>query len=381
MTELKNAPSHPRPDVFSMFQLRAGETHHVFEPDRKIIRQFFDRNDPTLFSKAGLYKAVEGRITRPEARYFILPDSNTRTSEEVTEIASSLAKTLDRNKAVYLKQSTGSGGHGLMKIIQEGKKLELKIPHADYIRDIERGLDKMRNKNSDDFIISYPGEGYITIPTDWPGIKQPTDDILRALVMYGLPSGEYIQEAPIQVPKYNGKTWEIRNIILCPDRTPILVAQYAKVGKGEDFSNILLGGMPEVPKKVIEGVHDSNLIGKNGDTDAVLSYLKENDTMSIQASELLISYMRSLAMKYLDPSLVEIFYPKEFSVDITGEVDENGKLRPVLGELQYPLRPEVSYIHELEKIDPEGLERIREAQKRIATQDDALIQELISEKK
>lgn len=376
MTELKDHAIHQKPDVFSVFDIKKGVPRHVAEPDRYIIRDYFDKLDPTLFSKAGLYRAVEGHLTRPETHYFTLPPSDNRTPEMVEELKNILSSTLDKHKAVYLKNATGSAGHGLIKIIQDKTKLELKIPHGDDIRDIGRGFEHMTYKNSDDYIIFYPGEGYITIPMKRPGIIQSADEILQALVQHGLPAGEYIAEAPINVPKYDGKTWEIRNVIVCPDKKPILAASYAKIGKGEDFSNIMLGGKPEDPKKVIQRIYDS--IGKGGNTDRVLTYLEKNNTMSIQASELLISYMKSLAEIHLDEGLAKMFYPREFSVDITGELNELGELQPILGEIQYPLRPQVSYIPELEQTDPEGLTRILEAQKHIAYQDDALMQQLVS---
>lgn len=337
----------------------------VLGVDRFLIDHHFDKRDPRLFSKAGLYKAVEGAIARPESYIFELPDSKDRTDNMVETTVASLSDILKKHKAAYLKSGVGSAGHGMVKLVQSEKTLTLIIPRGGIFNDIARKGNEYQQLNPKDIIIFYPNPTSITIPMERPGMHQPLNEILIYLTKHMLPNGEYIVEAPINIPLYEGRTWEIRNIIQCPGRVPRITARFAKVGEGKDFSNIMLGGKAELPEKVIEEILRQNQGGDKNIEELAKEYLEENNTAALRTAEALNAYMRNLARQEFDPRDAELFYAREFSVDITGEFDDEQNLKPVLGEVQYPLRPEVSYVPTLEEINPKELTIVEATKKKI----------------
>lgn len=347
----------------------------VADIDRFVISRHFDKKDPRLFSKAGLYRAVEASVVRPDSRYFELPDPESRTDEVTRTTTTGLSNMLDRHKTLYLKNATGSAGWGMVKMIVGEKTLTLKIPRKEDVDNILRRANARTRMSTDEVIILYGSADAITAPLNWPGINQSLEEVLTYLVKYGFDAGEYIAEAPIKIPQYKGRTWEIRNIVQCPVGVPKIIARFAKVGAGEDFSNIMLGGEAEIPEEVVKKI----LKGRGGSTDvegSVREYMESNKRVAMQTAEALNDYMRNLARQDFNPADAEMFYAREFSADITGEFDDRGELRPILGEVQYPMRPEVSYIPELEKVDPEGLKRIKETQREIREFDRLALEKL-----
>jgi len=352
--------------------------------DRFLITELFDPLDRRLFSKGGLYRAIQGSVPRPEYLEAEIPASEWRLQHTVLSVVESLRQMLDRHRGVYIKNtsSTVGGGHGLIKMVVDGDNVRLHVPRSATRDYIEHSLDRLFSEGSEDFIRfsshSYQEPDIIDIPIMKTRTNQPLERIFYTLVKHALEAGEYAIEVPIKIPLYHGRTWEMRNIIQCPNGMPQISARYVKVGAGKDFSNITLGGEPEDPKVVIAGVYQIHAkVDLKTAQNLVEEYMIANDGVALAAANALNGYMRELASRFLSCVDPRIFYAREFSIDITGEFDGTQRLRPVVGELQYPLGF-MSYIPELSKTDSRGLNFIYETQRIMHEQDVTLIRQAIT---
>ncbi len=344
--------------------------------DRFLLFRYFDKYHPKIFSKGGLYRAIKGSVPRPEYVDFEVPNTQADITPE------KLKQTLERHKAAYLKDisSTAGGGYGVIKISLLEDEVRLVIPHRTTRIILERRLGRLFQDESDDFIHfiipSSSNSDRISLPIMKKMRDQPLGKILSTLLKHGIQPGEYIIEAPINIPLYNDRTWEIRNIVQCPSGVPQITAKYTKVGAGADFSNILLGGEAEDPLKVITNLYQTHTkVNQAAAEQLAQEYLKANDKVTLTAATALSEYMRKIAAEHLQDLDPHQFYAREFAVDITAEFNQEGILSPIVGELQYPLGCYASYTAELMETDPQKLDLIREINRRMEEEDRKLIEQ------
>lgn len=339
--------------------------------DRFLVSRYFDKLDKRLFSKTGIYRVLDGVVPRPDYKLINLSDRGTRTKDEVAAVTNIVDEMEKKYGAVYIKHEQGHSGHRIMRLSSTDKTITLKVPQHSSRRAIGEGLFRLSSQNVSP-IIFYENSGEdqdeISIPLERVGLQQPRQEVLEALVEYGLEAGEYAVERPIKIPPFNGKTWEIRTIIQCPGGIPQITTHWAKVGKRKEFSNYGLGGDAETPPTVISGLlHDDNL---------VKDYLGRSDDVAQSAAKALNDYMQKLAEAHIDGLDPKKFYAREFAVDISGELDESGTLQPMVGEIQYPMNPIVSFIPQLEKVDPDGLEKRNQISDQMIREDNELVRSL-----
>lgn len=352
--------------------------------DRVLIHEFFDSLHPKLFSKGGLYRAIRGYVPRPEYYDAELPAHEHRSETLVSPMTESLRQMLGRHGALYLKNTTSTvgGGHGLVKMTADAEKVQLRIPRSGTRDYIKHALDRLFWDKPEDFIrfstYSHQEPDIVDIPIMKTRANQPLEKILYALLKHAFEPGEYVIEAPTQIPLYNGRTWEVRNIVQCPNGKPQISARYAKVGSGKDFSNIALGGEPENPETVIAGVYQTHTqTAPRTAQKLAKEYLRVNDGIVLDAANALNRYMFELAARHVDGIDSRIFYAREFSVDITGEFNGTQKLRPVVNELQYPMG-HMTYIPELSITNPRNLDIIYEIKRVMKEQDAVLLNQVLT---
>ncbi len=344
--------------------------------DRFLLFRYFDKYHPKIFSKGGLYRAIEHHVPRPDYIDFEVPD----IQADIT--AEKLQQTLEEHKVAYLKDvsSTVGGGSGVIKIILLEDEVKLVIPHRTTRDILERRLGRLFQDESDDFI-HFIGHGFshsdrVSLPIMKTMRDQPLQKILSTLLKHALQPGEYVIEAPINIPLYNNRTWEIRNIVQCPSGVPQITARYTKVGAGQDFSNILLGGEAEDPLTVITHIYQTHRdVNQATAQQLAQEYLSANDKVTLEAATALSAYMRTIAREHLQDIEPQQFYAREFSVDITAEFNTEGIISPIVGELQYPLGCYASYTPELMKTDPQKLDLIREINESMEDEDRKLIEQ------
>ena len=346
--------------------------------DRFLLFRYFDKFHPRLFSKGGIYRAIQDHIPRPDYHEFEVPnDQPTTTTEKLRE-------TLEQHKVAYLKDvsSTVGGGTGIIKIFLLEDEVKLVIPSTATREILERRLDRLFQDDSDNFIHfirhSFSEADKVSLPIMKKRADQPLEKVLYVLLNHSLQPGEYIIEAPIDIPLYNERTWEIRNVVQSPNGMPQITARYTKVGGNKDFSNILLGGEPEDPLIVTPDLY-KNHQQKEHDVAQQLGqeYLKANDKVTLAAATALSDYMRRIAAEHLQDLDPQEFYARKFSVDITAQFNSEGVLTPIVGELQYPLGSYVSYTPELMRTDPKRLELIYEIDEIMKEKDRTVIGKLL----
>src|SRR3989338_8402302 len=322
--------------------------------DKFLIANCFDVVQRGLFSKGGIYRAIDGHVRRPDSLYFEVPVA------EAHDVADYIGRTLQQHGSAYLKDVTTSvgGGCGVIKIYADDDHVHLVIPHSTTREGVERNLGSLHG--TEDFLHFFTSHHLskdprdVRIPILRTRADQPAGRIFDVMIRRVLNTGEYAVEAPIQIPLYNGRTWEVRNLVQCPGGVPSVTAHYAKVGAGTDFSNLFLGGEPHDSLEVLCEIHRHT--GKS--ESAALEYLYENKRTAHAAADAFVSYCRKLVLTHLEGVEAEQFYPREFSVDVTGELSD-GTLRPVVVELQYPFGFN-SYRNSLLEVDPAALERFDE---------------------
>ncbi len=361
--------------------LRNRNSEEVGSLDRFLIAELFDTLDKRLFSKGGLYRAIQGTVPRPQYYDVELPPHEQRLEDIVAPTVKKLRQMLDSHGEVYLKNvtSTVGGGHGLIKMTVDDEKVRLRIPRSGTRDGVEGALNRLFSEGSEDFVQfsqhTYPEPDIVDIPIMHRRANQPLGKILYVLIKHGFEPGEYVIEAPIQIPSYNERTWEVRNIVQCPNGVPQISARYAKVGTGKDFSNITLGGEAESPEMVVAGVYQTHTKTDLRTAKKLAEeYIKSNDSVALISANALNKYMLELASRFLNGVNPRVFYAREFSVDITGQFDSTQRLRPIVGELQYPLGF-MSYIPGLSKTDPEGLNAIYEVGRIMREQDVVLLRQ------
>ena len=322
--------------------------------DRFLITNYFDAMQKGLFSKGGIYAAIDGHVRRPDSLYFEVPETKAH------DVAGYIGRTLQQHGSAYLKDvtTTVGGGCGVIKIYADDDHVHLVIPHSATRERIERNLGSLHG--TEDFLYFFASHHLsenprnVRIPILRTRADQPAGRIFDVMARRVLNPGEYAVEAPIKIPLYNGKTWEVRNLVQCPGGIPSVTAHYTKVGAGADFSNLLLGGEAHDSLEVLREIHKH----AEKPESTALEYLHENKRTALAAADAFVSYCRKLALAHLEGTEAEQFYPREFSVDVTGEFFD-GTLRPVVGELQYPLGFN-SFRDSLLEVDPVALGRFDE---------------------
>ena len=341
--------------------------------DHLIMRSFFTNGE---LEKTAIYRALGDKVKRPDCK--IVKIAQDQADDEISAIVQTIDQMQREYGTVYIKHEEGHSGFGLMKFTSTDKTLTFKFPQSSSMREV--GLKLMRLIDSKDGIIFYENSGQnrdeIEIPLERVGFQQSRAEALTALVKHGFREGEYAIEKAIKIPLIEGKTWEIRAIMQCPKGIPEITTHWGKVGRDKDFSNFGLGGEAQTPESIVTSVFSAHSNDSASVADKVQDYLKRSDEVALTAASVLVEYMQDLSEARIEGFDPKKFYPREFAVDITGEFDENGILQPVLGEIQYPMNPWYSYIPQLEKVDPEGLKKIRETAESITKEDVGLLTSL-----
>ncbi|MBI4210787.1 MAG: hypothetical protein HY544_04750 [Candidatus Diapherotrites archaeon] len=334
---------------------------------------------------------------------------------------------LTKHGSFYLKgESTVGVGADLIRFDMYGTGLKMTIPAENFRMEIKRKMDELSKTN--EALWFHAGHGSDEREIIIPGkvIKlgeQPVEKTIETLFSRVVPRGRYLIEQTMHIPPYNGKAWEIRHIIQCPNGIPQVTAKYAKVGKDIKFANIFLGGHPEKPESVVEAVmkkshHEAlsraphtiatifaQIFGKplppepptamdydpifklseSGAKNRTTDFLKQSERIAIRSTEVLTGIMRGAIgrsraqMTGAGGFHSGYIYPRILAVDITGTNDIIGRMIPAVVEIQYPIGYN-SYVPELEQIDQKALARIKTVNREMALRDKRVIHMFLNPK-
>ncbi len=340
------------------------------------VDRYFQDHYPRVFSKNGFYRAVGDSVKRPEHLYLNLPkDPNERDSDSAQVAVEQIADLLDRHPSIYFKPGNGSSGVGIVRVTTNQTSLRLNVPHNYTARALGDNLSFMRFY-LEGYASSERGQN-MALGLVRPGINRSVKEGLKAVIQYGLEAQEYCVEAAINMPLYSGSTWEIRNIVQSPNATPQVTANYGKVGATDKFSNLSLGGGTHRVEDLIEGIYQQQGRLSSERPTLVDRYLEKNHQFALRCAGLLKGYMQQVATSFFCDLNPDLFYPREFYVDITAELDGNNELAPVLGEMQFSVLPEISYIPALEKVNPLALDKVKQVREQMRETDIKIVTELL----
>ncbi len=293
--------------------------------------------------KHEIMSALNGHVPRPTQVSF--------QANNGVECSVGLEDFLRQHPLAYLKslESTVGGGHGIMRVMLGDNELVLTMPRDSTRKKIERGLRMLWEVKPTEALHYHTNSQAITIPIMKTRLAQPLSMILSGLIRSVLEPGHYSIEAEVNIPNYNGKTWEIRNVYQCPEGVPRFVTSFAKVGAVEGFCHYSLGGTTEDSAIVVSAVYES--LGWNQPDIKAERYLAKNMALAEKSAQLFFERFRQVSSRVLPEGAK--FYPREFAVDIIAEQD-GLELNPLVMEVQYPLGY-MSYKPELLEDNPDLL--------------------------
>lgn len=262
------------------------------------------------------------------------PDSDSlQLSSDVLPKAWSM---LGTHRELYLKPSDSSSSFGVSRMTVQGDRLHVFSTHSGYLDrlDAVRGARRESPK-----IVSVPLRG----PQSLFSALRHFDSVVA------LSQGQdaAILEAGIRIPKIRfasrpgqstgekPKTWEIRSFHQLVDGQGQITYQYAKVGSGSETAAIAKGGsradametvrnvyrqhQPGMSERRIEQLAQRFLQSVNAETAKVVQRMKQHlvDTVGARNGQ--------YALGKVDLA--------HLVVDFTGQFDDNGRLQPVLMEI------------------------------------------------
>ena len=339
-------------------------TEGIFYPDVYLFFELLSRfatKDPLL--KGGLYKAIEGKVRRPESVMLWFqplkePLSNsTKNQKPVTDLAKMVEK-----EPVFLKTAGifAHRGRGILRMEKQGEKLIIEESEPDVLK-LDIDGNTIKSITTTQVVVDLQ--------------RMPLIKVLENIAASSL-HGRYIAEREIKVLPYKGHKWEIRTIVQSVDRAPRVVGSFAKIGKITNIvSNIARGGKGEKSMEIIRGLYSEMYKGEQSKITALTDeFFREANAMAVEATRALNRRLADLGRRYFGGIPKTEFYAREIAVDITAEFNpKTGKLEPIVGELQYPTfgySPEfeqfdnsnyLKFLKNREKMTKEGKEVLRRA--------------------
>jgi len=300
----------------------------ILHPDRFFSWVFKYETGDEWFDKAKLTEMVEGKVRRPRSMHVHFPTKRLARPGKHKKAVDGLGRMLKREGSVYVKRSVDSArGRKVARMRKSKGGLEIRTEDPELFEKLDRSVPKRHKRDE--------RKGQIMIRL---GRGQKLQDVLHEVAAAF--SGPHIIEKEMAVPKYNGRTWEIRTIVQSPKGTPEVTGHYAKVGaRGKVVSNLAMGGKGVKSKEVISGVYEERYPGKRPDeikmlTDEFMGKLKRE---AVKAMKEVNRHNEGLRERYIPDFPEGGLHARHGAVDIAAEFDpRTGKLEPVVGEVQYP---------------------------------------------
>jgi len=326
----------------------------ILHPDHFFSWVFKYETGDEWFDKAKLTEIVEGKVGRPRSMHVHFPTKRLVRPGEHKKAVDGLERALEREGSVYVKRSADSArGRKVARMRRAGRGLEIRTDDPELFEKLDRSVPKeyKRDKRKGQMIIRLGGG------------QKLQDALHRVAAAF---SGPYIIEKEMKVPRYGGRTWEVRTIVQSPKGVPEVTGHYAKLGaKGKVVSNIAMGGQGRKTEEVVSGVYRERYPGKRPDeinrlTDEFMGKLKRE---AIKAMGEVNSHNEGLRERYIPDFPEGGLHARHGAVDIAAEFDPGtGKLEPVVGEVQYP----DCGISGLRDADPEAWNRVNENKDKMA---------------
>ena len=313
------------------------------------------------FSKQSLYEAIEGKVRRPHSVFVRFSSRKALVGKlsRNNHAVNALADKLEREGSVFLKPvgMWSSEGGGIARIQKKGNRLVI-TASEDYTF---KSLSNVLPLGS----FSAVGNRRIEIPLhrERP-LRKVLGEISSAVFAF-----RHIAESEIRMPLYEGRKWEIRTIVQSPERKPVVVGHFAKVGGNTIVANVAKGGRMEESSGVISGIYRTLYPHKTKAEIGVLTseFFERANPETEKSVEAVNSLIQRTAEKYITGFPKSELYAREAAVDITGELNpRTGKLEPVVGEVQYPAFGGV--VAGLKKFDQLGYERYVKNRKSMVAQ-------------
>lgn len=284
------------------------------------------------FSKQRLYEAIEGKVRRPESTFVhFKPKKELMGKPTRNDYAvNALANKLEREGSVFLKPTDrwAAEGRGIARIQKNGNILSITVSEDTALKSLAETLP------SGSFRVA--GDKKIEIPLSRKrSIRRVLGEITSAEFIH-----DHIAEREIRMPLYEGRKWEIQTIVQSPDKKPIVIGHFAKLGDNKNIvANIAKGSRGEESSKVILGIYRTIYPHKSKAEIGVLTseFFRKANAEATKAVEAVNSHIQRMAKKYIAGFPKSELYAREAAVDITGEFNpRTGKMDPVVGEVQYP---------------------------------------------
>ncbi|MDO8537935.1 MAG: hypothetical protein Q7S21_03545 [archaeon] len=313
---------------------------------------FVKASGVSWYSKDQLYKAIEGKVRRPNSQFvnFKSAERLVRKPKRNDYPVNALAEKIERLGKIYLKpvHFFASGGEGIITI--EKKKNEI------IIRASEKWVFER-------IVKTLPIGTFTTTPNKKIVIRlsanQSLKQVLRKIASSSVLGGSIIEEE-IKAPLFKGRKWEIRTIVQSPEKKPEVIAHLAKIGaEASIVSNINLGGHEIEASKVISEIYTTIYPKKSGQQIRTLTqeFFSRANAEAIKTVKAINSHTKNYARRYMHGFPESEMYMREIAIDIAGEFNpKTGKLDPVIGEAQV----DFGYGPEFEIIDPLGWKRFKE---------------------
>lgn len=314
------------------------------------------------FAKKRLLKVLDGVVPHTDSslRSFHSASLLVRKPGKFDKPFTELSRMIEQHGVVYVKPTEGIFVHNGWGII----KLE-KTPEGLVMSSTASRSDEVMN-----VIIQFPSNSYKIIAGGkllFPArTKEERRRQLARLASHNL-YGNLAIERGLQIPKIDGKVWEIRTVVQSPNKEPEVVGPYAKLGSNELASNVSLGGHGLEAVKVISQVYSGMYPHKSPVEigQLVQEFFTRANKIAVDATRAVNDDMKSTGKKLVPKFPERELYVRQAAVDITAEINtRTGKLDPFVMEYQYP---DFAY-SQFESSDPLGYRRFRHNEEKMVKQ-------------